>query len=107
MKELMRGVFSDMIAFHTDPDAWEVKPGSAPPPREIEESLSYFVAVHAGHHTKFAEHNDHTRRKLYEAINGHRDWTAGTPIASWAGRAKHDQVDLIAKLNLALALMVE
>ena len=80
--------------------------GTALPPGEIESALTYFIAVRAGHHTRFKELNDYARRKFYEAINGHRDFTAGTPIASWAARARYDRNEVIRIFDALDHLMV-
>lgn len=80
--------------------------GTALPPGEIESALTYFIAVWAGHHSRFKELNDYARRKFYEAINGHRDFTAGTPISSWAARARYDKNEVIRIFDALDHLMV-
>ena len=84
----------------------ETPEGSSPPPEGIEESLDYFTAVHAGHHTRFRALAGYVRTRVYEAVNGHRDYANGTPIASWAGRAKYDKQELVRVFDALRDIMV-
>ena len=75
--------------------------GTALPPSELVAALDYFIAQRALHWRNFRGLQDYAKRKLYEAINGHKDFLHGTPIASWAQRAVHDRQMLVNTLKSA------
>lgn len=99
--ELLGGAYSEMLK-----QSGAAEGGTALPPGEIESALTYFIAVHAEHHSRFKELNDYARRKFYEAINGHRDFTSGTSIASWAARARYDKNEVLRIFDALDHLMV-
>ena len=75
--------------------------GTSIPPSELVAALDYFIAQRALHWRNFHGLQDYVKRKLYEAINGHKDFLNGTPISSWAQRAVHDKQLLVNTLKSA------
>jgi hypothetical protein len=75
--------------------------GTSIPPGDLIAALDYFIAQRALHWRNFRGLQDYAKRKLYEAINGHKDFFNGTPIASWAQRAVHDRQMLVNTLKSA------